>query len=133
VIDYDRCIGCRYCLAACPYGARYFDFGDDYELSPLSGETVSPEYKQYRPRVPGTSPIGNARKCTFCLHLQDEQGEYDRDAGRWPACAKTCPGHAIIFGDLDDPESEVSKILAERNAVRLKEELGTKPSVYYLL
>ena len=133
VVDYDRCIGCRYCIAACPYGARYYDFGDDYELLPLAGETFSPEYKQYRMRIPGQSPIGNVRKCTFCLHLQDEQGEYDRDGGRWPACAKTCPGHAIIFGDLDYPESEVSKILRERNAVRLKEELGTKPSVYYLL
>src|SRR3990172_5813237 len=47
VVDYDRCIGCRYCIAACPYGARYFDFGDEYELSPLAGQTVSPENKQY--------------------------------------------------------------------------------------
>ena len=84
-------------------------------------------------RVPGRSPIGNVRKCTFCLHLQDEQGEYDRDGGRWPACAKTCPGHAIIFGDLDDPDSEAATILRERNAVRIKEELGTEPSVYYLI
>ena len=133
VVDYDRCIGCRYCLVACPYGARYADFGDEYELSEAAGQVVSPEYKQYRPRVPGQSPIGNARKCTFCLHLQDENGEYDRTDGRWPACAKTCPGHAIIFGDLDDPESEVATILRERNAVRLKEELGTEPSVYYLI
>jgi molybdopterin-containing oxidoreductase family iron-sulfur binding subunit len=133
VVDYDRCIGCRYCLVACPYGARTFDFGDGYELAEAAGDVVSPEYKQYRRRVPGGSPIGNARKCTYCLHLQDENGEYDRAAGRWPACAKTCPGHAITFGDLDDPESEVSTILRERNAVRLKEELGTEPSVYYLL
>jgi molybdopterin-containing oxidoreductase family iron-sulfur binding subunit len=132
VVDYDRCIGCRYCVAACPYGARYFDFGDEYELGSEAGETVSPEYKQFRERVAGSSPIGNVRKCTFCLHLQDENGEYDRDGGRWPACAKTCPGHAIHFGDLDDPESEVSIILRERNAIRLKEELGTHPSVYYL-
>jgi len=133
VVDYDRCIGCRYCLAACPYGARYADFGDEYDLLPMAGENVSPEYKQYRGRVPGQSPIGNARKCQFCMHLQDEQGTYDREAGRWPACAKTCPGHAIIFGDLDDPESEVATILREHNAVRVKEELGTEPSVYYLL
>jgi molybdopterin-containing oxidoreductase family iron-sulfur binding subunit len=94
---------------------------------------VSPEYSQYRARTPEGSPVGNVRKCTFCLHLQDENGDYDREAGRWPACAKTCPGHAIHFGDLDDRESEVSRLLRERNAVRLKEELGTEPSVYYLL
>jgi Fe-S-cluster-containing dehydrogenase component len=132
VVDYDRCIGCRYCVAACPYGARWFDFGEDYELSPEAGPLVSPEYKQYRARTRLESPIYNVRKCSFCLHLQDENGEYDREAGRWPACAKTCPGHAIHFGDLDDPESEVSLLLRERNAIRLKEELGTKPSVYYL-
>lgn len=133
VVDYDRCIGCRYCVAACPYGARWFDFGDDYELAPVAGETISPEYRQYRVRSPEGSPVGNVRKCTFCLHLQDENGEYDREAGRWPACAKTCPGHAIHFGDLDDPESDVSILLRERNALRLKEELGTEPSVYYLI
>jgi molybdopterin-containing oxidoreductase family iron-sulfur binding subunit len=81
-VDYDRCIGCRYCVAACPYGARYADFGEDYEVLPAAGQVVSPEYKQFRARVPGASPIGNVRKCTFCLHLQDENGEYDRDAGR---------------------------------------------------
>lgn len=133
VVDYDRCIGCRYCIAACPYGARYADFGDDYELLPAAGEAVSPEYRQYRPRVPGQSPIGNVRKCTFCLHLQDENGDYDREGGRWPACAKTCPGHAIHFGDFNDPNSDVSILLRERNAIRLKEELGTEPNVYYLL
>ncbi len=133
VVDYDRCIGCRYCIVACPYGARWFDFGDDYELQPAAGETISPEYRQYRVRTPDGSPVGNVRKCTFCLHLQDEAGEYDREAGRWPACAKTCPAKAIFFGDLDDPDSEVSRILRERNAIRLKEELGTEPSVYYLI
>ncbi len=133
IVDYDRCIGCRYCIAACPYGARWFDFGDDYELSVAAGETVSPEYRQYRVRTPDGSPVGNVRKCTFCLHLQDENGDYDETGGRWPACAKTCPTKAIHFGDLDDPDSEVSRLLRERNALRLKEELGTEPSVYYLI
>jgi molybdopterin-containing oxidoreductase family iron-sulfur binding subunit len=77
--------------------------------------------------------VGNVRKCTFCLHLQDENGEYDRASGRWPACAKTCTGKAIHFGDLNDPDSEVSRLLKERPAIRLKEELGTEPNVYYLL
>ena len=136
VVDYDRCIGCRYCIVACPYQARYADFGDNYPA--LKEKTAyaavpSPEYRQFRKREDGKSPEGNARKCTFCLHLQDENGKYDKAAGRWPACAKTCTGKAIHFGDFNDPESEVSILLTQRQAVRLKEELGTEPNVYYLL
>jgi len=135
VIDYDRCIGCRYCITGCPYGARSFDFGENYAV--VDGATAyaqvpSPEYGQFRARSEG-SPVGNVRKCTFCLHLQDAEGRYDKAGGRWPACAKTCTGHAIFFGDFHDPESEVSKLVRERQPVRLKEELGTEPNVHYLL
>jgi molybdopterin-containing oxidoreductase family iron-sulfur binding subunit len=133
VVDYDRCIGCRYCIAACPYGARWFDFGDDYGVGEAVAAVPSPEYGQYRERSKSASPVGNVRKCTFCVHLQDEEGNYSKEEGRWPACAKTCTGHAIHFGDFNDPESEVSRLLRERQAVRLKEELGTEPNVYYLL
>jgi molybdopterin-containing oxidoreductase family iron-sulfur binding subunit len=134
VVDYDRCIGCRYCITACPYGARYFDFGERYHEEANDAEDVpSPEYRQYRMRERGQSPIGNVRKCTFCLHLQDEEGNYNQAEGRWPACAKTCTGKAIFFGDFLDPNSQVSRLLRERNAIRLKEELGTEPNVYYLL
>jgi len=136
VIDYDRCIGCRYCITACPYGARFFDFGENYP-SVARGTAYagvpSPEYGQFRKRAAEVSPVGNVRKCTFCLHLQDAEGRYNKAAGRWPACAKTCTGHAIFFGDFNDPESEVSRLVSERQTVRLKEELGTEPNVHYLL
>lgn len=136
VVDYDRCMGCRYCMTACPYSARWFDFDENYpavEACTPYASAPSPEYNQFRVRQRGKSPVGNVRKCTFCMHLQDENGEYDRGSGRWPACAKTCTGHAIHFGDLADPESDVYSLLRQRTAVRLKEELGTQPNVYYLL
>jgi len=136
VVDYERCIGCRYCMTACPYSARWFDFGENYpaveEKTPWAN-VPSPEYKQFRKRENQKSPVGNVRKCTFCLHLQDEKGQYNKAEGRWPACAKTCTGKAIHFGDFNDPNSEVSILLRERQYIRLKEELGTSPNVYYLL
>lgn len=136
VVDYDRCIGCRYCMTACPYSARWFDFGENYpaiEQNSDWAKVPSPEYKQFRKREHEKSPVGNVRKCTFCLHLQDEHGKYNKEQGRWPACAKTCTGKAIHFGDINDPDSEVSVLLRERQYIRLKEELGTSPNVYYLL
>ena len=126
VVDYDICIGCRYCMTACPYGARYFDFGDNYN-EPLNEyeQQPSPEYGEYRPRKDGQSPIGNVRKCTFCMHRVAK--------GELPACVQTCMPRARIFGDLNDPESEISRLVAERRHFRLKEELGTEPNVYYLV
>ncbi|MFN3485374.1 MAG: tetratricopeptide repeat protein [Planctomycetota bacterium] len=137
-VDYDKCIGCRYCIAACPYGARSFDYGHDYIEDPGNPYRAVPssEYgAKYGVRRPGKSPIGNVRKCTFCLHLQDEKGRYRRP----PACAATCMGRAIHFGDLADPEGrcivhgeKLQELLARRAHHRLKEELGNEPSVYYL-
>jgi len=128
VIDYKACIGCRYCLTACPYGARYFDFGDNYTDGTPAAQPYekapSPEYGRRWKRDGDASPVGNARKCTFCIHRLD--------AGMLPACVTTCIGSATFFGDLKDPDSLVSELVSEPRVMRLKEELGTKPKVYYL-
>lgn len=132
-IDYDRCIGCRYCIAACPYGVRAFDYGHNYHNHPTAYENEpSPEYGRNRKRARNRSPIGNVRKCHFCLHRIKK--------GLAPACASTCLGNAIHFGDLNDPEArcwvhgeKLRALLASHNSIRLKEELGNNPSVYYLI
>lgn len=128
VIDYNKCIGCRYCLTACPYGARYFDFGEDYSddtpgKQPYE-ESPSPEYGREWTRDGSGSPVGNARKCQFCIHRLD--------AGMLPACVSTCIGGATYFGDKNDPDSLVSELIANPRVMRLKEEQGTNPKVYYL-
>jgi molybdopterin-containing oxidoreductase family iron-sulfur binding subunit len=127
-IDYEKCIGCRYCLAACPYSARTVDKGEYYTegtpaLQPYEEQT-SPEYDAGHRRANGGSPIGNARKCHFCLHRLE--------AGQLPACVTSCIGHATFFGDANDPDSLVAELIGRPEARRLKEELGTQPRVYYL-
>ena len=141
-IDYDDCIGCRYCITACPYSARTFDFGENWtdaaatgKEGPLALETgriyeelSNFEYGETWERGEGIipqSPVGNARKCTFCIHRIEQ--------GVLPMCVTTCIGRATFFGDFNDPESLVSELVARSNAVRLKEELGTEPKVYYLV
>ncbi len=129
VIDYNACIGCRYCLTACPYGARYYDFGEEYTDGTPSKqpyeEEPAPEYGREWRRNGNSSPVGNARKCQFCIHRLD--------AGMLPACVSTCIGAATYFGDKNDPDSLVNELISGRRGVkRLKEELGTEPKVYYL-
>ncbi len=120
VIDSERCIGCRYCITACPYGARSFDFGDAYDEEMVgSNELHAPEYGSTN--IPSA---GTVRKCNFCAHRTAR--------GEEPACCETCIGDARLFGDLNDPNSRVSALAADTRAFRLKEELGTEPRVYYL-
>jgi Fe-S-cluster-containing dehydrogenase component len=136
-MDYDRCIGCRYCMTACPYNSRYFDFGfSQYDETPAENEVVlgqggtfiellpAFEYGRPQPRKRDKSPIGNVRKCHFCTHRLE--------VGELPACTTTCIGRATFFGDANDPNSLVSELIAQPNIMRLREELGTKPKVYYL-
>ena len=127
-IDYEACIGCRYCIAACPYGARTADFGEFYTDGTPARQAYetqpSHEYGRSWTRDGQRSPAGNARKCHFCLHRLE--------AGLLPACVTTCIGYATFFGDLSDPESLIHELAGKRNVVRLKEELGTRPRVFYL-
>lgn len=125
-IDYERCIGCRYCMIACPYDARDFDFGHGYDRECLeAGEVTSPEYGLENPsRESGESPIGNVRKCNFCYHRLQR--------GEEPACVETCVGDARYAGNLDDPGSEVAKMATSSRAFQLEEKEGTDPNVYYL-
>ncbi|AKH97027.1 4Fe-4S ferredoxin iron-sulfur-binding domain-containing protein [Halanaeroarchaeum sulfurireducens] len=124
-IDYDRCIGCRYCMVACPYGARYLDFGESYEDEVIEADEVdSPEFGVTREDDgPGASPQANATKCSFCYHRLGR--------GEEPACVETCIGDARYFGDLD-ADSEVSKMADSTRAFQLKEHTGNDPNVYYL-
>jgi Fe-S-cluster-containing dehydrogenase component len=133
VVDYDKCIGCRYCIATCPYGSRSFDYGHYYseDRSNPWESLPSPEYGQYRSRTNKKSPIGNVRKCTSCLHRI-----YN---GIPPACAASCMGNAIHFGDLANPDAQcmvhgvnLQDMLARRHYRVLKEETGNAPRVYYL-
>ncbi len=127
---YSRCIGCRYCMAACPYNAKVFNWYEPEWPGDLKRST--------NPDV-SLRPKGVVEKCTFCHHRVVKAREETRAAGRemrdgdvTPACAESCPAGAIVFGDLDDPTSRVSEMTRNPRAFRLLADLGTKPKVYYL-
>lgn len=116
VIDYDWCIGCRYCQAACPYEARHFNF----KKPSITKERFNANQSYLSNRV---RERGVVEKCTFCLHRTRE--------GRYPACLEACPTGARKFGNILDPQSDVSLILKHKRCFVLKEELHTIPSFYY--
>jgi len=118
VVNQDECMGCRYCVNACPYDARVF----------LQG--LQPYYPAYGPtpyeKVSFAKlQTGVVTKCEFCKDRVDQ--------GEQPACVVTCPTKARTFGDLDDPNSEISRLLARRRGAQMQADLGTNPSVFYLL
>ena len=143
VTDWERCIGCRYCEVACPYGVNcfnwmepsqnhYLDWSDvdvaevtGGESPPYSNPDLDGRYGSEQRHVAGGGHHrGVMEKCTFCVHRVEK--------GMMPACVATCPLKALVFGDLDDPDSKVSTLLARKSSFRLLEDLGTAPSVYYV-
>lgn len=114
-IDYDRCIGCRMCMAACPFNARVFNWEDPQRDGDFNWGDA---------RVP-VRTRGVMEKCTLCKERTD--------AGEEPMCVVCCPTHARVFGDLDDPNSELAQLRATKgkNVHILLEEKGTKPQVFY--
>ncbi len=116
LIEYDKCAGCKYCLLACPYGARCFN----EEKGGYYGAVLTPAeklgYQKHR--------LGVVEKCDFCLDSLKQ--------GQEPACVRVCPPKARYFGDLNDPDSEISQLIRSKHGFQLLKELGTNPSVYYL-
>ena len=116
VVDYNWCIGCRYCMAACPYDARRFNF----KKPSLESNQINPVQDYLTNRV---RPMGVVEKCTFCLQRTRN--------GRLPACLEVCPTGARVFGNIMDPDSEINEILKSKRVYVLKEEVGTHPRFYY--
>lgn len=116
VIDYDWCIGCRYCIAACPYGARHFNWG----TPEVPADEINPDM-----HILGNRPRGRGvvEKCSFCIQRV-------RD-GRYPACHEACPVGARKFGNMLDPESEIRYVMEHKRTFVLKSELETKPKFFY--
>lgn len=113
MMDFHRCIGCRFCMAACPYGSRSLNWRDP-----------RPFIKEINPAFP-TRMKGVVEKCNFCAERLAR--------GLKPACVEACKEGALVFGDLEDPDSEVRKLLRSNHAIQRKPELGTKPKVYYIV
>jgi Fe-S-cluster-containing dehydrogenase component len=116
VVDYDWCIGCRYCEAACPYHARRFN----WTKPEIPAAEINPDQGYLSNRI---RPQGVVEKCTFCLHRTRR--------GQLPACLEACPTGARVFGNLLDPDSEIRWVLENKRVYVLKEELGTKPRFFY--
>ncbi len=139
-INYNRCIGCRFCTVACPYGVRYFNW-EAPSWTPEMAQHLNPDIvsEDGSREGPAVRPQGVVEKCTFCIHRLRKALAKAKAEGRpfraddyVPACVQTCTANARFFGDLSDPESTISKLAASGRAFRLQEEIGTQPNVIYL-
>ena len=119
LIDEDKCIGCRYCMVACPYNVRQFIGSTPKGYFPEKGGLTAYEKVAY-----AQHQVGTVEKCSFCATRVA--------VGQLPACVLTCVGQARFFGDLEDPNSQVSQLIAKFDAKPLQPEAGTKPNVYYI-
>lgn len=138
--NYVRCIGCRLCTVGCPYGVRYFNwYAPEWEEG--MERHLTPDRVEGKGSLEGPAirPKGVVEKCTFCVHRLFKARERAAAEGRdfrpddyVPACVQTCTGKARFFGDLENPDSTVSKLATSRRAFRLLEEAGTHPKVIYL-
>jgi len=150
--DYDRCVGCRYCQVSCPYGVNYFNWKEPADnqyykwskgeaegvfgkgdvkslangsIAPYRNPTLDePHGAEGKLVAGGGHYVGVIEKCTFCVQRTDK--------GLDPACVANCPAFVYTFGDLDDPESKISNLLASKPSSRLLAEANTQPRVYYL-
>ena len=138
--NYERCIGCRFCTVACPYGVRYFNWFEP-EWTPEMAHHLTPDKVVGDDSLegPAVRVRGIVEKCTFCIQrlfkARDRaiaEGRDFRPDEYVPACVQTCTGKARFFGDLDDPDSTVSMLATSPRAFRLLEDVGTKPKVIYL-
>jgi dimethyl sulfoxide reductase iron-sulfur subunit len=112
LVDPEQCIGCRYCMAACPYGVRVFNWGEPEKAPGVDEGMVS------------ARPVGTVEKCTLCVHRLAED--------QVPSCVHSCPAQARIFGDLNAPESRINTLLRDRGGEQLLADKGTRPKVSYL-
>ena len=134
LVDDDQCIGCRYCMMACPYKNRSF-LKQRRAYFPESGLTA-PEAAGGEAGIDWEDKVNTVVKCTFCAHRLEQAKEtgltpgVDREVT--PACVITCPAKAMTFGDLDDPNSEIRRLIVRHGGFALRPEAGTTPSIYYL-
>ena len=138
LIDYNKCIGCGYCVAVCPYGVPQYN-KEVRDLSPGKGKIGEETIPMQNRHPTHRKKAKVVEKCTFCWHklekaiADNKRDRIGKDQEYTPTCDLVCPTQARVFGDADDPNSDVSKRIAATKATQLKKQFGTGPQVYYVL